>query len=260
MSGTTRTRRSFLLTLGGTAAALPVLAGSACSAQEATGEAVQFHEEFSDDAAEGEFRGVYGDRFDVYPTGWRDTSKRGVYRPDEVLSVRGGRLRFRLQQVDGEPASAAVVPRLPHYGQRYGRYTVRLRADPVPGWKLAFLLWPDSERWPEDGEIDFPDADLQHTIGAFLHHADPAGTVEEFGTDAFLDDWHTAVVEWSPGLVRFLLDGTVVGSSTTGVPDTSMHFVLQTETGSTAGEPGGLPTAEALVEVELVRIESHPWT
>lgn len=260
MSGTTRTRRSFLLTAGATALAAPALATAACARQDAASGAVRFDETFSDDAAEGEFRRVYGDRFDVYPTGWRDTSKRGVYRPDQVLSVRDGRLRFRLQQVDGEPAAAAVVPRLPHYGQRYGRYTVRLRADPVPGWKLAFLLWPDSERWPDDGEIDFPDADLEHTLGAFLHHADPGGQKEEFRTDATFDDWHTAVVEWSPGLVRFLLDGTPVGSSTTGVPDTSMHFVLQTETGSTADQPGGLPTAEAVVEVESVRIESHPWT
>lgn len=260
MSGTRRTRRQFLATLGTAVVVVPVLSTTACSDQETPGGPVQFDEQFADDAAEGEFRRVYGDRFDVYPTGWRDTSKRGVYRPDQVLSVQDGRLRFRLQQVDSEPASAAVVPRLPHYGQRYGRYTVRLRADPVPGWKLAFLLWPDSERWPADGEIDFPDADLQHTIGAFLHHADAAGGKEEFGTDATFDDWHTAVVEWSPGRVRFLLDGTLVGTSTTGVPDTSMHFVLQTETGSTADEPGGLPMAEALVEVESVRIESHPWT
>jgi beta-glucanase (GH16 family) len=228
--------------------------------EEGTDGAVVFHEEFEEDAAEGEFATVYGDRLAPYPEGWRDTSGHGAYRPDEVLSVHDGVLDFRLQLIDGEPSAAAVVPVLDSYGQTYGRYTVRLRADPVPGWKIAFLLWPDSERWPDDGEIDFPDADLEHDIGAFLHHADPAGTVEEFATDVKLADWHTAVIEWSPGLVEFRLDGVLVGSSTSGVPDGSMHFVLQTETGSTAGEPGGAPTDEAHVQVDRVTIERHPWS
>jgi len=225
--------------------------------------ALPFREDFTRDAAEGEFRSVHGERFDVYPTGWRDTSGVGVYRPDEVLSVHDGVLDFRLHTVDGEPATAAVVPRIEGYGQTYGRYSVRLRAEAVAGFKLAFLLWPDSERWPDDGEIDFPDADLTGHLGAFLHHPDPTGSKQEFGSDVTFEDWHTATIEWSPDLVRFLLDDVEIGSSTTGVPDTSMHFVLQTETSlSAADDPSSAPAphAQAHVLVDWVTIQSHPWT
>ena len=225
--------------------------------------ALPFREDFTRDAAEGQFRAVHGERFDVYPTGWRDTSGVGVYRPDEVLSVHDGVLDFRLHTVDGEPATAAVVPRIDGYGQTYGRYSVRLRAEAVHGFKLAFLLWPDSEQWPADGEIDFPDADLDGELGAFLHHPDPAGSKQEFGSDVTFEQWHTATVEWSPGLVRFLLDDVEVGSSTTGVPDTSMHFVLQTETSlAAADDPSAAPAshAQAHVFVDWLSIESHPWS
>lgn len=225
--------------------------------------ALPFREDFTLDAVEGQFRAVHGERFDVYPTGWRDTSKVGVYRPDEVLSVHDGVLDFRLHTVHGEPAVAAVVPRIDGYGQTYGRYSVRLRAEPVHGFKLAFLLWPDSEKWPDDGEIDFPDADLDGHLGAFLHHPDPAGSKQEFGSDVTFEEWHTATVEWSPGLVRFLLDDVEIGSSTTGVPDTSMHFVLQTETSLAAADDASAapaPHAQAHVLVDWISIEAHPWS
>jgi len=237
-------------------------AGTATAAYGAAN-ALPFREDFTRDAPEGRFRAVHGEKFDVYPTGWRDTSKVGVYRPDEVLSVHDGVLDFRLHTVDGAPATAAVVPRIHGYGQLYGRYSLRLRADAVKGFKIAFLLWPDSEQWPDDGEVDFPDADLTGELGAFLHHADPAGSQEEFGTDATFEQWHTTTIEWSPGLVRFLLDGDEIGSSTTGVPDTSMHFVLQTETSlGAADDPSARPDpdAQAHVLVDWVSIESYPWS
>jgi hypothetical protein len=44
------------------------------------------------------------------------------------------------------------------------------------------------------------------------------------------NQWHTTVIEWSPNLVVFKLDGVEVGRSTTRIPNTPMHWVLQTET------------------------------
>jgi hypothetical protein len=36
-------------------------------------------------------------------------------------------------------------------------------------------------------------------------------------------------IEWSPGRVDFILDGNVILTSTNRVPNTPMHWVLQTE-------------------------------
>ncbi len=201
---------------------------------------VVFHEDFSSPTGIGTFPGsVYGERFSVYPDGWADTSGRGVYRPSEVLSVEDGMLTWDMRVVDGQVWGAAVLPTLPTYGQTYGRYSLRFRADPAPGFGMAFLLWPDSERWPRDGEIDFPEGEFSGQISAYAHHASENGAVDSFSTGAGFRVWHVAEIEWRPESVRFLIDGRVVGTSTEAVPARSMHWVLQTgSTGETVPADG----------------------
>ena len=117
-------------------------------------------------------------------------------------------------------------------GQTYGRYAVRFRADAIRGYKTAFLLWPDSNVWPRDGEIDFPEGDLTGNIFAAMHRqgATVGWDQDVFNSQATYPPWHTAVIEWTPGAVRFILDGKVLGVSTERIPNTPMHWVLQTET------------------------------
>ena len=42
--------------------------------------------------------------------------------------------------------------------------------------------------------------------------------------------WHTAVIEWTAQSVNFLLDGAALGTSTSRIPSTAMHWVIQSET------------------------------
>jgi beta-glucanase (GH16 family) len=51
-----------------------------------------------------------------------------------------------------------------------------------------------------------------------------------YSTSATYDSWHTAVVEWTPSMVRFVLDGQIIGTSTAQIPSDPMHWILQTET------------------------------
>lgn len=208
-----------------------------------------FSDDFTTAVSAGEFPGsAYSDRWTVYPDGWQDTSRRGVYTPSQVLSVRDGKLIKHLQVTEDGPLVAAALPKLPQ--QTYGRYSVRFRADPVRGFKTAWLLWPDSEKWPDDGEIDFPEGSLDGTIDAYAHHANPRGGQDHFCTTARYDTWHVATTEWLPGKVSFLLDGHLVGTSTKQVPDLPMHYVLQTETALRGGQdPRG-----GYVEVDWVSI------
>lgn len=155
------------------------------------------------------------------------------------------------------PGSLRPYPSAAHNNsQRYGRYSIRFRSDSMPGYKLAFLLWPDSEVWPGDGEIDFAEADAGGRICAFLHHrgATTGSDQDQFCTNAMSDAWHTATIEWSPGAVTFLLDGVAIGESTRSIPDTPMHWVLQPET-SLQGPPPA-PTAAGDVEIDWVSIDA----
>jgi hypothetical protein len=191
-----------------------------------------FNDDFNTNASEGGFLGAYP-QWAAYPLGWKDTSKAGSYDPN-IISVNNGTMNMHLYtSSDGKHHVAAPYPKLPGgNNQLYGRYEVRFRADAVAGYKTAWLLWPQSETWPRDGEIDFPEGNLSSTIGAFMHRqGGTSGSDQDaFKTSASYGGWHTATLEWMPGRINFILDGNTIGSSTSRVPNTTMHWILQTET------------------------------
>lgn len=219
-----------------------------------------FSDDFNTPVAMGQFPAAVSSKWSAYPSGWTDTSRNGRYAP-QVVSVHDGMMDIYLHTEAGVHLVAAPVPVIPGAttwnDQLYGRYAVRFRADPVPGYKTAWLLWPKSNTWPRDGEIDFPEGNLNSTISAFMHRqgATTGSDQDHYRTNARYPDWHTAVVEWAPGRVQFFLDGVSIGKSTTRVPNTPMHWVLQTET---AIDGSSVPDdAEGHVYIDWVAIWSY---
>lgn len=196
-----------------------------------------FVEEFSTDVALGSWPQQYARTWQTYPNGWPDTAGKGgvasEYRPGRVLSVKNGILDYWLHTENNRTLGAVIIPAAGRSAiyQRYGRYVVRFRADPVPGYKIAFLLWPQSEQWPRDGEIDFPEGNLTATIDAFLHfqNGKSGGDQVHFPTEVTYQDWHTAVIEWTPEAVVFILDDTLIGEVHERIPSTPMRWTLQVE-------------------------------
>jgi Glycosyl hydrolases family 16 len=173
-----------------------------------------------------------------YPDGWTDTSGEGTYMPSRVMSNHDGILDLYLHTEGGihmVSAPQAILPGLadPDDGQRYGRYAVRFKAPAIHCYKTAWLLWPDSNVWPRDGEIDFPEGGLAQTIGGFVHFRNGTSGSDQYAmpdTGVTHGDWHTAIIAWRPRYVRFRLDGRIVGQTRRRIPNNSMHWVLQTET------------------------------
>jgi hypothetical protein len=103
-----------------------------------------YDEQFTKDCPEGQFLNTYGDRFFVYPVGWKDTSKKGAYNPG-IISVSNGIMNMRMRTVNGVPQVSAPEPKIngstADRNQLYGRYEARFRADATDGYKLAWLLW-----------------------------------------------------------------------------------------------------------------------
>jgi hypothetical protein len=181
-----------------------------------------------------------------YPDGWLDTTGNCEYEPSQTLSVSGGILNMFIHtSSSGTCMTAAPVAKLPNgdssNGQLYGMYSVRMRSDPVTGYLAAFLLWPDSENWPQDGEIDFPDGSLTGGAGGFLHVQGGTSGSDQvpFVSDTSFSDWHTYTLEWTPSYVKFLIDGQLLGEVTNAseIPDTPMHWVMQTESNLGTGKP-----------------------
>jgi hypothetical protein len=213
-----------------------------------TGWTQVFAEDFGRDAALGSFLSTYGTTWSAYPSPWKDTSGNGVYDAGRTLSVTNSTLDIYLHSEGGTHYVAAPAPRLP--AMTYGRYSVRFRSDSITGYKTAWLLWPDDNQWPAHGEIDFPEGNLDQNISGFAHWSTASGGQDAFPTSATYADWHVATTEWSPGRIVFLLDGRVVGTSTTHVPSTPMHWVLQTETQLSGGAPAD--SASGHVQVDWV--------
>lgn len=207
----------------------------------------KYVEDFATDVATGSFPGAYASHWYAYADGVKDTSRNGTYMPSKVLSVHDGVLDYAIHSEGGQHLVSAPVMR-DTYGQVYGRYSVRFRSDQLGGYKNAWLLWPDSGRWPDDGEIDGPEGDLDGTINAFSHFARPSGGQDVFTSNASFSSWHTVTIEWVPGRVTFHLDGAVLGTSTQNVPTTAMHWVLQTETSLGGSAPANGVAGHVLID------------
>jgi beta-glucanase (GH16 family) len=188
-----------------------------------------------------------------------DTTHHGWY-DDSILSTHNSLLDIHLHSAGGRHLVAAPIPLVgsdgsgQYRGQLYGRYSVRFKADPVKGYKTAWLLWPDDNVWAH-GEIDFPEGDLSGNIRGSDHClGNPEQACLAVSTPAHYTSWHVATITWTPAAVTMTLDGKVVGRSTTS-PKVPMHFVLQTETSTT----GSIPTNAAAghVLVDWVTISSY---
>jgi hypothetical protein len=202
----------------------------------------------------------------AYGDGWPDTNKRnghegGEYWPSKVVGIWGGIMNLHLQTEAGVHMVAAPEP-FWGIGRLYGLYAVRWRiVEPLPGYKTAWMLWPVSGEWPRDGEIDFPEGDIdgRDTIHGFMHRQDACSTcyADQYAvnTGAIEADgeWHTSVIVWAPDLLQFRLDGEVVGSTTYRVPNTGMRWVLQTETALYPAPPPSDAT-EGNVQIDWVAI------
>ena len=169
-----------------------------------------FYDDFTKDAAPGSwgsdcdaekivYTGEQGQQWKAYPKCWVDTYQKRPYRSDSVLSVKNGALYFHLHTVDGKPAGANPSPVIGPGGEQnqlYGRYTARFKVDndSLSEYYVAWLLWPQTEKWPDDGEEDFPEGGLNGNIGGFHHYAGKGaciGCQDEATTTAKFTDWHT---------------------------------------------------------------------
>ncbi|MBT2501655.1 glycoside hydrolase family 16 protein [Curtobacterium sp. ISL-83] len=192
-------------------------------------------EDFDQDSTAGRLLAVYPKMAEY--TGIHDTSGKGLYSPDQVVSVHDSTLDFHLHSSGAQPLVASVLP-AGYRSYVHQRVSIRYRADTVPGYKFVMILWPLSGDWNE-GEIDWPEGDLTgdvRPVSAIPGSYDPKSGKMTFlpqdptSTSGGQTDWHTATVEWTADAVRFWWDGKLLETVTGAVPTTPMRVTLQAET------------------------------
>jgi hypothetical protein len=167
--------------------------------------------------------------------GARDTSGRGVYNSMKTTSQHDSLLDV---YIHSEGSTRYVAAPIPLVGDRRGmRISLCMRTSEIPGYKIAFLLWPRDGDGNAQGEIDFPENKLLRTnTNAFMHY-DPrprSGKFQDwYDGGVHVLGWHVFTMQWRPShdYVSFWVDGVRIGRSIKPqVPDGPMHYVMQMET------------------------------
>lgn len=225
----------------------------------ATGWTQFLAEDFNTNCAEGSFIATYPGWFG-YPDTWSNSPGTSWYNGGNSIRVESGVAKVRyFTDGLGRARTEALEP--PNTGnQSYGVYEVCYRVpSEIPGYKQAFLLWPESDVWG-DGEVDYPEANFTSAsfVGGFVHErgSTPQNNAYSFEstTPVVGNQWHVARIVWGENQLDFYLNGVLIGSytSTQHVPVGPHRWVLQTECGDT------LPSSSVTGDMEIAYVAA--WT
>jgi hypothetical protein len=127
-------------------------------------------------------------------------------------------------------------------GQKYGRYEVRARISNPEGsgkkYHPVLLLWPDSNKWPQDGEYDFFEVNSGDTNAqAFLHHPDGSPQDHFTSPDMDLTQWHNYAFEWTAQSLTGWIDGKQWFTTTSSAAQApgKMHATIQLDNNNGSG-------------------------
>lgn len=169
----------------------------------------------------------------------------GVYKLSN-LRLADGELRIVGDGINGGGLNVNLY-------RTYGRWEVRARMDYGSGAGPCLVLWPQSDRWPQDGEIDFMESAYgSHMEVAVTTHwgvwPDHQYDQKKLAIDAKL--WHVYAVEWESGVIRYYIDGVLVhtksGNPGWDIPNKPMSLALQVD-----GPNGWIPKRDAASPAEM---------
>lgn len=119
-------------------------------------------------------------------------------------------------------------------GQTYGRWEFRAKAQAAVGYGPVVLLWPDSDRWPLDGEIDVMEIPKpERAVNNFTVHYGADNTQDAVTQNGDFSQWHDYAVEWEPDHITAWIDGKQIFTTTNRaeIPTGPMHIAIQEDIG-----------------------------
>jgi hypothetical protein len=191
-------------------------------------------EDFTTDAATGSFQDTYANSWCGYEEGTG-----GKYFNNALISAHDGIMDIALNGTQG--AAGSFGPPETCWGDTYGRYSIKFKAEGAEGNGTAMMVWPSSDVWG-DGEIDFPEGNLDGTFHAYQHPlncSDCSSSVNADSNTTFAD-WHVATTEWSPAGVNYYVDGELIMATTDDNPSTDHRWTIQVAPVEDNAQPGHL--------------------
>ena len=155
----------------------------------------------------------------------------GLRRPSAFSLDGKGHLVVTARMRAGQLVSGGMAAKK---GSTYGRFETRVRTerDPSGATSGVILTWPDSERWPIDGENDIYETGAakgtRRPFHSFIHYgADNDQHAFKHRADAAR--WHTLRMDWSASEIKIYRDRKLVGTvrDREAIPDVSHHLTVQ---------------------------------
>ena len=148
-------------------------------------------------------------------------------------------------------------------GHLHGRWEFRARTSAGKGYSTAILLWPDSGKFPEDGELDMLEVPSEKRIAAtaFVHYGKDNRAVGTSRKGDFTQ-WHTFAVDWLADRVTWYVDGRKAWETRDRkvIPTTPMHLCIQLDQGPVKGwmpAPDRTTPNEVRLQVDWVRYSAQ---
>jgi len=156
-------------------------------------------------------------------------------RSPSAISVENGNLVITAKMKDGQIVSGGMAHKINYL---YGRFVFRVRTDKDPSMAMngVVLTWPQSGRWPLDGENDIYETGTKaerESFETFIHFGNGEGTIYNqqyhYVHPASAYDWHIIMMDWSANSLKIYRDGVMVWELTDkkGIPQVPHHLCLQ---------------------------------
>jgi beta-glucanase (GH16 family) len=155
----------------------------------------------------------------------------GLRRPYQVKPDGHGNLVISAQMINGAVITGGMTNRI---NRTYGLYEFRVRVEPDPTRNMsgAVLTWPQSGRWPQDGELDIFETGTynpRYPFFSFIHFGNTASTQHSYKHYADANQWHTMAMDWSKYAIKIYRDGALVWTLTdpAAIPHVAHHLCIQ---------------------------------
>ena len=153
-------------------------------------------------------------------------------RRAEAFSVKDGCLVITAKEnEDGEIVSGGMAHKKNYLPVVKWEFRARCENDPSKAMSGAVLTWPQSEKWPDEGELDIFETGTGHPrrpLHTFLHYGSDNRQLH-MAHDVDATQWQEMALEWYEDALVIYLNGEKVWTVTNEevVPKWNHHICLQ---------------------------------
>ncbi len=152
------------------------------------------------------------------------------YRRPEAFTVENGLLVVTAQMINGSLVSGGMANK---NNYTYGKFEFRVRTEPDPSSATngVVLTWPQSEKWPIDGENDMYETSTSATrkpFHTYIHYG-ANNNQYQFAHDEDGTQWHIIAMEWTETSIKIYRDGNMVYNltDTNAIAKVPHHLCIQ---------------------------------